>query len=164
MDKSASPQIRSSPTPPLLQAHWESLNPSPVLVTLSNICHLLVKSGSDDKSVGFISPSLALHQLLSLSWAWPSHLIMVMIKLTITSEFRTIFKSENMLCSPAEWFSMKMVNHENMLSEALAYLGQNIKDLAHSHIKLRIIIFSNEAQGKILLTPTPWLPAHESCR
>ena len=89
------------------QAHRESLNPSPVLVTLSNICHLLVRSGSDDKSVGFISPSLALHQLLSLSWAWPSHLMMVMIKLTIMSEFRTIFKSEKMLCSPAEWFSMK---------------------------------------------------------
>ena len=55
-------------------------------------------------------------------------------------------------------------NHENMLSEALAFLGQNIKDLAHSHIKLTIIIFSNEAQGKNLQTPTPWLPAHESCR
>ena len=40
---------------------------------------------------------------------------------------------------------MKMANHENMLNEAFAYLGQNIKDLAHSHIKLTINIFSNEA-------------------
>ena len=74
-----SPPLWADYTSPTSAAHLASLNPSPVLLTLCNNCHLVAESASDDKLTRFFLPSINYPVSLGLalwwwSWWWVWHL------------------------------------------------------------------------------------------